>query len=122
MQDFEIEFYKTETGEIPVNNFLSDLEKTDDKMLAKIMREISLLKQNGNELREPHTKPLKKGLFELRAKQGNNISRIIYFFFVGKKIILTNGFIKKTQKTPTKEIKLAEKYKDDYLKRNKEVC
>ena len=104
MQDFEIEFYKTETGEIPVNIFLSDLEKTDDKMLAKIMREISLLKQNGNELREPHTKPLKKGLFELRAKQGNNISRIIYFFFVGKKIILTNGFIKKTQKTPTKEI------------------
>lgn len=117
MQNFEIEFYKTETGEIPLEKFLSDLEKTDNKMLAKIMREISLLKQNGNELREPHTKPLKKGLFELRVKQGNNISRIIYFFFVDRKIILTNGFIKKTQKTPIKEIEIAEKYKKDYLQR-----
>lgn len=40
-----------------------------------------------------------------------------YFFFIGKKIILTNGFIKKTQKTPRKYIELALAYKADYVQR-----
>ena len=41
----------------------------------------------------------------------------MYFFFVGKKAVLTNGFIKKANKTPKKEIELAKKYRDDYMKR-----
>jgi phage-related protein len=57
---------------------------------------------------------VKDGIFELRTIQGNNITRILYFFVVGKQIVLTNGFIKKTQKTPKKEIELALKYRDDY--------
>lgn len=68
-------------------------------------------------LREPFSKPIKNGIFELRAQVGNDISRVLYFFYIGKKVILTNGFIKKTQKTPQKEIELALKYKNDYLKR-----
>jgi len=43
--------------------------------------------------------------------------RIFYFFIVNNKIILTNGFIKKTQKTPSSEIILAKKYKADYERR-----
>ncbi len=58
------------------------------------------------------------GIFELRAKVGTDISRVLYFFLVGKKIILTNGFRKKTDKTPRDVIELAKKYRDDFIKRN----
>ncbi len=48
---------------------------------------------------------------------GNNISRVLYFFYVGNKIILTHGFIKKTQKTPREEIEKAKAYRKDFLKK-----
>ena len=86
-------------------------------MKAKIFRAIDLLEKNGHELREPSSKSLGDGIFELRVKQSSNISRILYFFYVGNKAVLTNGFIKKTQKTPLSEIKLAKKYKVDYERR-----
>ena len=55
--------------------------------------------------------------FELRANQGSDISRVMYFFFVGQKAVLTTGFVKKSQKTPKSEIELAKKYKQDYMER-----
>ena len=58
--------------------------------------------------------------YEIRAKVASDITRVLYFFVVNKKIILTNGFVKKTQKTPDNEIALAKKYRKDYLERNKE--
>jgi phage-related protein len=57
------------------------------------------------------------GVFELRIQQGSDDSRIFYFFYVGSKIVLTNGFIKKTQKTPLPELARAKQYKDDYERR-----
>lgn len=92
----------------------------DVKMRAKTLRTIQLLQNFGFDLREPYSKSLGDGIFELRTQVGNSISRVLYFFIVGQKIILTNGFIKKTQKTPAKEIELAKKYRSDYLK-NQEV-
>lgn len=65
---------------------------------------------------EPYSKPLGDGIFEIRAKQGNNITRTLYFFYDGKQIILTNGFVKKTQKTPSAEIQRAKKYRAEYLR------
>ena len=47
----------------------------------------------------------------------SDISRVMYFFVVGRKAILTNGFIKKTQKTPKEEIERAKRYRADYLSR-----
>lgn len=114
MNEFEIIFYKKEDGKIPVKEFLDSLES---KMKAKVAKEIELLKIRGNDLREPHTKHIEDGIFELRIKQSSDISRILYFFTIGKKIILTNGFIKKTQKTPKNEISLAKKYRNDYFDR-----
>ncbi len=83
-------------------------------MQAKLFRLLELLELKGNDLREPYSKPLSDGIFEVRAIQGNQITRVLYFFVIGKKIILTNGFVKKTQKTPTREIELAKKYRTDY--------
>jgi phage-related protein len=60
---------------------------------------------------------LEDGIFELRTKQSSDITRVFYFFFVGRKIVLTNGFVKKSQKTPKAEKELARKYKADYERR-----
>lgn len=61
-----------------------------------------------------------EGIFELRVKSGSDVSQVMYFFYVGKRIILTNGFIKKTDKTPKCEIELAQKYRQDYLSREEQ--
>ncbi len=110
--DFEVAFYQKDDGSCPAIDFILGL---DVKMRAKVMRSIELLKHNGSDLREPYSKKLSDDLFELRIQQGNNAARMLYFFIVGKRIIITNGFIKKTQKTPQKELDLAIKYKNDYL-------
>ena len=105
---FEIIFYQKEDKTKPVADFIRQLQP---KMKVKVLRNIQLLQDFGTELREPYSKQLKNGIFELRIKQGSDISRILYFFFVGNKIIMTNGFVKKTQKTPESELKKAEEYK-----------
>jgi phage-related protein len=88
-------------------------------MRAKAVASLTILAEYGNTLREPYSKAVGKGLFELRIRFAGDITRIFYFFFVYNRIILTNGFIKKTQKTPPSEIALAMKYKADYEGRNK---
>lgn len=50
-------------------------------MRAKFSMEIKLLEEKGNQLREPYSKPLGDGIFELRAKVGTDISRVLYFFY-----------------------------------------
>jgi phage-related protein len=109
-----IEFYETENRIIPVEKFLDSL---DIKMRAKALKELQILKEFGISLREPYSKSIKDGIFELRIKVATDITRIFYFFYKDNKIILTNGFIKKTQKTPSSEIETAVKYKKDYIRR-----
>lgn len=114
MNSFEIIFYKTSNDTCPVKEFLLH---TDIKMRAKISSLLELLEEYGNLLREPYSKHLRDGIFELRCQSGNNISRILYFFYCDNKIILTNGFIKKANKTPKKEIELAKSRKANYIER-----
>ena len=108
---FEVEYYEKSDGTYPAEEFILS---QDIKMQTKLFRLLELLELKGNELREPYSKSLSDGIFEIRAIQGNNITRVLYFFVVDKKIILTNGFVKKTQKTPENEIVLAKKYRKDY--------
>ena len=116
MDKFEVEFYTKDNGEKPAKDFILGL---NIKMRAKILGLIDVLEEKGNELREPYSKHLEDGIFEIRGKFGTDITRVLYFFYYGKKIILTNGFVKKTQKTPGKEIKLAKAYRKDFLERMK---
>ena len=114
MSDFIVEFYEKENGEQPAKEFLLS---ADVRMRAKLASMITILQNNGYKLREPYSKHLSDGIFELRAKTGTNIARVLYFFYVGKRIILTNGFVKKTQRTPRSEIERAKAYREDYLNR-----
>ena len=112
---FQIEFYETENGKQPVADFLDSL---DDKMAAKMISLMEILEEKGPELRLPYSRALEDGIFELRCKVGSNISRALYFFYVGRTIVVTNGFVKKTQKTPPGEIRLAKERREDWLSLN----
>ena len=114
VQDFEVVFYDKEDGAEPAKEFILSLDK---KMRAKMLRTIMLLADNGPMLRAPYSKPLEDGIFELRVKVGSDISRVLYFFFVGRRVVLTNGFIKKTQKTPSAEIERAKRYRAEFISR-----
>lgn len=111
---FHIFYYTKKDGSSPVSDFPNQLPR---KMLAKVARDLELLSRYGNELRDPYTKSIDAGIFELRTRLADNQVRILYFFIDQHRIILTNGFIKKTQKTPRFEIELAMKYRKDYLTR-----
>ena len=56
-------------------------------------------------------------IFELRCKFGSNITRVLYFFYYEGKIIMTNGFVKTTQKTPKEEIQIAKDRRKDFIER-----
>ena len=101
MECYDVDFYHKENGDCPVDDFLESL---DTKMRAKVLGAVALLEANGPQLREPYSKFIGDGIFE-----------------IGKRIVLTNGFIKKTQKTPPEEIALAKKYRADYLERKEKI-
>ena len=110
-----VSFYMTEKGVKPAGQFINSVE--DKKLRAKIIRSIKLLEEFGHELGMPDARHLGNGIYELRTIQGNNIARCLYFFTIGSKAIVTNGVIKKTQKTPPEVIELAERYREDYIRR-----
>ncbi|WP_307726233.1 type II toxin-antitoxin system RelE/ParE family toxin [Senimuribacter intestinalis] len=90
---FQVQFFEKENGDCPVENFILSL---DAKMQAKIVGLLEILQENGNSLREPYSKHLSEGISELRCKVGSNAARVLHFFYFEERIILTNGFIKKT--------------------------
>ena len=117
MNDFEIVFYQRANGECPVCEFLDSLNKV---MRFKMMHQMDLLELYGNHPRGDYSKFVDEGIFELRAQTRTDITRIMFFFDENRKIVLTNGFVKKTQKMPMSEFELAKKYRADYLSRRKE--
>ena len=112
--DFRVAFYDKPDGSKPASEFLHEL---DAKMRAKMVRTIDIIKAGGPMVREPYSKHLDDGIYEARAQVGSNISRVLYFFFDGRRIVLTHGFIKKTQKTPSSEIERAKIYRAEYQRR-----
>lgn len=111
---FNIEIYEKENGDAPFYTFLESIKEAE---VSKILRDIDLLEYNGNRLREPFSKYLRDGIFELRSKLGNNAFRSIYYFVKGRTVVVTHCFQKKQNKTPEREIELALKYKEDWERR-----
>ena len=74
---------------------------------AKYFHLTDLMLEFGADLGMPHTKALSNGLCELRVKGKEGVARVIYCTKVGQRIIMLHAFIKKTPKTPTKELRKA---------------
>ncbi len=111
----EIHFYRTETDFCPVEEFLDSLTAKQAQKAAWVMQLIE-------EIELVPVQYFKKlvntdDIWEVRVQVGNNIFRILGFLDDERLVVLNHAFQKKTQKTPKKEIKIAEKRKKDYLSR-----
>lgn len=114
-QKMEIELYEKD-GKCPVKEFLLSL--SDDKLREKTTKNIYELSELGVNAPPPLSRSIKDGIFELRSKQGSNIDRIFYFFVFGNKIIMTNGYVKESEKMDSSEFARAKRYMNEYLGRN----
>lgn len=76
-------------------------------LAAKYLRLTDLMLEFGSNLGLPHTRAMQGGLFELRVKGNEGVARVFYCTLVGKRIIMLHGFIKKAQKIPAKELRIA---------------
>jgi phage-related protein len=113
----EIQFYRTKSGKCPVEDFFDTLS---DKQIEKVLWVLRIIRDIDFVPREYLKKLVNtENIWEIRVKSGGNIFRILGFFYKNQMIILTNGFMKKTQKTPSKEIKIAQERRKDYLERTK---
>lgn len=115
---FEIIFYTKQDNTQPVVDFLESLTPQEK---AKIVKKIQILEIYGNQIQAKFLEFLQSGLFQIQVQSKDNYLRIIYFFYINKKIILLLGFKKKTNKTPQSYLQQAEKYKNDYIIHHKEV-
>lgn len=111
---WSVVFYVEDSGSIPVEEFLN---KLDNKAQARFIDSIERLRQRNIQAREPLVRHLQGKLWELREESHGNIYRIIYFFFTGRRIVLLHGFQKKTQSTPSREIKVAARRMLKFLQR-----
>jgi phage-related protein len=77
------------------------------KIQARMVKLLELMEKHGANLGPPHTESMGGGLFEIRAKAQEGIGRGLFCYLQGKHIFVLNAFVKKTQKTPINELKLA---------------
>ena len=115
---WEIIFYDLPSGICPLQKFLNGMKKKNKDLFARSLHDIDVLQNYGNELRLPLVRQMGGGLYELRTEGGNNISRLFYFFYHRNYIVMTNGFVKKTQKTSLNELGKTREYKKDYERRH----
>ena len=108
-------FYRTASGSSPVKEFLDSLT---GKQAQKVLWVLRIVEELPSVPRQYFKKLAgSDDLWEVRAQVGNNTFRLLGFFDSGQLVVLTNGFAKKSQKTPAREIELAERRKRDYLSR-----
>jgi len=112
-----VNFYRLPNGQSPIETFLDSLT---GKQAQKVLWVLQLIEELESVPRQYFKKLVdSEGIWEVRIQFGNDIFRLLGFFDGGALLILTNGFAKKTQKTPPKEIELAICRKHDYLARRK---
>lgn len=105
-------YYLTESGKCPVREFIDSL---DFKTQRKFFFVKELLEEFGHKLPLPHAKFIGNDIFEIRFRGQEGHVRVLYFFCHQDKVIFTNGFIKKTGKTPRNQIEIATERRTKYL-------
>lgn len=117
---YSIFFYKDRSGKQELKDYLTKLNAKSDKNsrinFNKIRDYIKLLQIHGTALSEPFVKHIEGEIWELRPLR----NRILFFTCYGNNIILLSHFIKKTQKTPKKELEKAKRMMKDYIERSDE--
>lgn len=98
--DFEITYYSTK-----VQEQIFDLP---DTLAARYIVLTRWMLAIGPNLGEPHTKSMGSGLFELRLKGAEGIARVFFCTLIGKRIVMLHSFIKKTDRTPKRELEVAQ--------------
>ena len=114
--EFVVEFYETETGNCPVREFLDDLKASDPDDFAVVIAGLAKLR-NSVHHREPVSKVLGGGLFELRHV-GKLNTRMLWFFMKGRRIVLLHGIRNKGQAIPSGDIATARERMRDWRKRS----
>ena len=111
---YDIVFYETAAGRSPVDEFLDLLQP---KARAKVEKWMAKLERDGPDLPRPYADIVSGKIRELRVLFASQHYRFLYFFY-GKTIIITGGFIKKTDAVPVQEINRAENCMNDFLNRH----
>jgi len=108
----EIIFYRTQNGDCPIEKFLDTLSAKQAKKVTWVLQLVETLEF----VPIQYFKKLDgtNDIWEVRIDFGSATFRLLGFFDKGNLVILTNGFAKKTQKTPASEINLAEQRKKDF--------
>lgn len=114
MRNFICKYYVTPGNRVPVEEFVDSLNERGQK---KFYYFIELLEARGHLLSLPHAKYVGDSIFELRFFAEEGAIRILYFFFDAQDVILTNGFVKKSNQTPQQEKNLAIERRKEYLER-----
>jgi len=112
---YSIIFYTAENGDSPIDEFLDGLDK---KSRAKIVALLSLLEEQGPNLKRPYADIIRGKIRELRIHHSSNQYRILYFFQMRDQIVLTHAFSKKTQQLRERDIELAERRMRDWTQRH----
>lgn len=112
MKRIEFDYYDWNEFE----KFLDSLPTKDAAKLVTIIRKIETYGLLVAE-RQKWTKKLENNLYKIRSKRASNIQRAIYFQFKDNKYIITNGFTKKSQKSPASEKKIARDRRTLYFKK-----
>ena len=116
----EVIFYRDKSGQSDIVDYLDELgvkaqkSKSDRINREKILAHIGALSECGTRLGEPMVKNISGGIWELRPLR----NRILFFSWRDGKFVLLSYFIKKTQKTPLRELAKAERRMRDFIERN----
>ncbi len=115
--DFSVEFYETKAGKRPVQEFLDELKASDPDDFAAVVAGLAKLRHRQYH-REPLSKALGDGLFELRHV-GKLNTRVLWFFMKNRRIIAVHGIRNKGQAIPVRDIHTARERMRDWQERTK---
>lgn len=113
MKEIHFSYHDAEKFEL----FLNSLS---DKDAAKLLRIMEWVQTKGilSAIQMKWVKKLDRNLYEMRSQQANNIQRVIYFHLENENYVITHGFTKKSQKTPSREIKRGRHIRDIYIRKD----